>query len=225
MPRYSPWTEIHLGLFLFLRYPERSHLQQRKPLRMTEKTFHEKVKDSQWWYSDSALRKEVQGQRFITLSIGGLECPMIHSNVGKDGRPTYSFKFLRESDKAIWRSANGSTLPISVVEVMNEIPDLQIDPDSIFDSSETAAPTVEAIDSQSNPLMNVAERTRLERKTDSKTLFDAYIFVDWSANNSPKRGKDSIWIGEAWYQNDELAHPVIQGGPFGVFVMRTTIGT
>lgn len=28
-------------------------------------------------------------------------------------------------------------------------------------------------------------------------LFDDYIAVDWSANNSPKRGKDSIWIATA----------------------------
>lgn len=27
-------------------------------------------------------------------------------------------------------------------------------------------------------------------------LFDRYIAVDWSAANSPRRGKDSIWIGE-----------------------------
>lgn len=28
------------------------------------------------------------------------------------------------------------------------------------------------------------------------TLFDRYIAVDWSANNRPKSGKDSIWIAE-----------------------------
>lgn len=28
-------------------------------------------------------------------------------------------------------------------------------------------------------------------------LFDRYIAVDWSANNAPKSGKDSIWIAEA----------------------------
>ena len=28
------------------------------------------------------------------------------------------------------------------------------------------------------------------------TLFDTYLIVDWSAANTPKRGKDSIWIGE-----------------------------
>lgn len=28
-------------------------------------------------------------------------------------------------------------------------------------------------------------------------IFDRYIAVDWSANNGPKTGRDSIWIGEA----------------------------
>lgn len=28
-------------------------------------------------------------------------------------------------------------------------------------------------------------------------LFDAYLCIDWSANNQPKTGKDSIWIAEA----------------------------
>lgn len=28
-------------------------------------------------------------------------------------------------------------------------------------------------------------------------LFDRFIFVDWSANSTPKTGKDSIWIAEA----------------------------
>lgn len=31
----------------------------------------------------------------------------------------------------------------------------------------------------------------------SPTLFDRYIAVDWSANNEPKRGKDSIWAAAA----------------------------
>ena len=26
-------------------------------------------------------------------------------------------------------------------------------------------------------------------------VFDAYLMVDWSAANSPSRGKDSIWLG------------------------------
>lgn len=35
-------------------------------------------------------------------------------------------------------------------------------------------------------------------------LFDAYFFVDWSANNSPKRGKDSLWVSEAFRQDSRL---------------------
>lgn len=29
------------------------------------------------------------------------------------------------------------------------------------------------------------------------TMFDAYLIVDWSANSTPKRGKDSIWVANA----------------------------
>jgi hypothetical protein len=38
----------------------------------------------------------------------------------------------------------------------------------------------------------------------NQPLFDAYFFIDWSANNSPKRGKDSLWISEAFWQNAKL---------------------
>jgi hypothetical protein len=30
------------------------------------------------------------------------------------------------------------------------------------------------------------------------TLFDAYVVADWSANSTPKTGKDSIWVADAW---------------------------
>ncbi len=33
--------------------------------------------------------------------------------------------------------------------------------------------------------------------TSNAPLFDTYLIVDWSAANTPKRGKDSIWIAEA----------------------------
>ncbi len=36
------------------------------------------------------------------------------------------------------------------------------------------------------------------------TLFDRYIAVDWSANNEPKRGKDSIWVGTAVGGDDRV---------------------
>jgi precorrin-8X/cobalt-precorrin-8 methylmutase len=36
------------------------------------------------------------------------------------------------------------------------------------------------------------------------TLFDRYIAVDWSANNKPKLGKDSIWAGIASSRDDRV---------------------
>ena len=35
-------------------------------------------------------------------------------------------------------------------------------------------------------------------------LFDTYLIVDWSAANAPKRGKDSIWIGEVRRERGRL---------------------
>ena len=29
------------------------------------------------------------------------------------------------------------------------------------------------------------------------STFDRFVFVDWSANSTPKTGKDSIWVAEA----------------------------
>ena len=45
-------------------------------------------------------------------------------------------------------------------------------------------------------------------------LFDAYIFVDWSANNTRKIGKDSIWIAEAIAQGKKLRWPLQDEGCF-----------
>ncbi len=39
-------------------------------------------------------------------------------------------------------------------------------------------------------------------------LFERYIAVDWSGNNSPKYGEDSIWIGEAHRRGE--AHTLLQ---------------
>lgn len=35
-------------------------------------------------------------------------------------------------------------------------------------------------------------------------LFDRYVIVDWSAANTPRQGKDSIWIGEVHRDKDRL---------------------
>jgi len=39
------------------------------------------------------------------------------------------------------------------------------------------------------------------------SLFDAYFIVDWSASNSPCRGKDSVWIAQQGAPGPELMNP------------------
>ena len=41
------------------------------------------------------------------------------------------------------------------------------------------------------------------------TLFDAYLFLDWSANSRPKSGKDSIWAADGWFAGDSLGDVVL----------------
>ena len=38
------------------------------------------------------------------------------------------------------------------------------------------------------------------------SAFDGFVFVDWSANSSPKTGKDSIWVAEASTGTDIELH-------------------
>ena len=37
------------------------------------------------------------------------------------------------------------------------------------------------------------------------SLFDRVVMVDWSANSTPKRGRDSIWIGDS--RSHEAVNP------------------
>jgi len=41
-------------------------------------------------------------------------------------------------------------------------------------------------------------------RTKMKSLFDGYLIVDWSANSTPKRGKDSIWWCHLTWDDDSL---------------------
>jgi precorrin-8X/cobalt-precorrin-8 methylmutase len=41
-------------------------------------------------------------------------------------------------------------------------------------------------------------------RQEQATLFDAYIFVDWSASSRPKRGRDSIWAADGWFMRSRM---------------------
>jgi precorrin-8X/cobalt-precorrin-8 methylmutase len=154
----------------------------------------ETVRDNQWWYGNSEHRPRVERCRFVVLSIGGRECPLIHSEVGRDGRPTHSFKFLNVADRDFWGALRGTQVDVEVVECGDEVPDL----DQADEANQIANPGIQALE------MSPVSRLR-------ETHFDAYIFVDWSASSIPKMGPDSIWIAAgAFDANGTLCvnHPI-----------------
>ena len=128
------------------------------------------------------------------LSIGGRHCRLIHSDAGSDGRPTHSFKFLDPTDRDYWIALRETAVEIEVIECGNKMPDC----DPAFRKPDLQNPT------------QLIEAPRLLRKT--ITLFDAYIFVDWSASSTPTRSgkEDSIWIAFGAYDTEGL---LIVGSP------------
>jgi precorrin-8X/cobalt-precorrin-8 methylmutase len=47
----------------------------------------------------------------------------------------------------------------------------------------------------------------------ASTLFDAYVMVDWSASNAPKRGADSIWVGVLERDRNASGEPQLSNPP------------
>lgn len=143
----------------------------------------EKVRDNQWWYSRSVYREQVDNAACVTLKIDGQCCRLIHSDPGRDGRPTHSFKFVDKADRDRWIRLRGQEVDIEVVEYTELIADLS---------------------NSEYPRYGSEQRTteRLVRRESTPTLFDAYVFVDWSAASRPKTGKDSVWIAEGRYVSD-----------------------
>lgn len=164
-------------------------------------TSTETVKDNQWWFSKSSLRSLVEQSSLIELQIGGRRCVLRRSAVGTDGRETFSFRFVRDDDLMYWRSLNGTS---TLIEVINnavlscDVEDDQEDESLQLDNMDCHSPNMVLAESE------VSHDRRIVLDDTLKLLFDAYIFVDWSASSVPKRGKDSIWIAEGHWVGREL---------------------
>lgn len=176
---------------------------------MSVPVIQQEAKDNQWWFSGSPLRERVEASPYIHMTIDGRLCPMKRAERGSDGRPTLSFKFIRNDDRRFWRSLSGKTVTLDLIDLRESPPDVDDDQDDEYQ------PIAEILDDYpENVGQNVIEdstRAPINRSTRA-TLFDAYIFVDWSANNRPKTGKDSIWIGEAWFEDNILTWDQRSGG-------------
>ena len=155
------------------------------------------VKDNQWWFSKSSLRSAVESSPFVELSIAGRRCVLERSADGSNGKPTYSFKFLRDDDRQFWRSLNGKLVDLEVTQLLDAKPDFDDDQEDEFEDCVETKPLV--IKDEAEASLNL----KIERSSNS-SLFDVYIFVDWSANNAPKSGKDSIWIAEGQWAGPYL---------------------
>jgi len=95
---------------------------------------------------------------------------------------------LNRADRDYWIGLRGTAVDIDVIECGNKIPDLD--------------PAVRKLDLPNPP--QLIQMPRISRKT--TTLFDAYIFVDWSASSQPTRPgeENSIWVAEGVYDPKRL---------------------
>lgn len=157
----------------------------------------ERVRDNQWWYSKSSLRPEVEGKADIVLRIDGRECRMRHAAAGADGRRTYAFTFLNQYDREHWVAMRGDSVRIELVSGGSPPPSPGPLPRM------RPAPASKLPQLHSPPMFNPISKQAVIRAA-IETLFDAYIFLDWSANSTPKQGADSLWIAEGYWDQGQL---------------------
>ncbi len=158
----------------------------------------ERAKDNQWWYSKSELREQVEQCAEIILCVNGRACRMRHALPGRDGRATLSFVFVDDRDRQYWVSLRGSRVSLDLLPppVASDGPSRE-PPVGL----RLARPT--RVD-KAKVLTGGTELPTLQLAPRQSTIFDAYIFVDWSASKSPKSGPDSIWIAEGEWINCNL---------------------
>lgn len=172
---------------------------------------HEIPKNNQWWFKSSPLRSEVESFAFIELAIEGRTCPLERSGAGVDARPTWSFKFLREDDRVFWRSLAGQTVKFEFLGGTDSRPVTDTDLEDESCGKATPARNAGARAGASE----ITTAGGLPRRPENP-LFDSYIFADWSANNRPKTGRDSIWIAAGTWEGEGLELAYEDGGALNV---------
>jgi hypothetical protein len=56
----------------------------------------------------------------------------------------------------------------------------------------------------------IATTTRWSEPVPAAPRFDSYLMVDWSAANTPRRGRDSIWLCLLQRQRDRLKETALE---------------
>lgn len=93
---------------------------------------------------------------------------------------------MNAADRAFWKTLRRNQVDIEVIECGDQLPEVD------------QADEAEQADEAGTP--ELIEGPHVLRR--ANTLFDAYIFIDWSASLKPKTGKDSIWIGAGAYNGN-----------------------
>ncbi len=143
-------------------------------------------KDNQWWYGQSSHRSRVEGQSFAVIQIGGRACAMEHSEVGRDGRPTHSFKFLHQADRAYWQSLNRQRVEVELLQTGSHLPDVDFACGDDDDDGE--APETEVV-------YGVIATPRPIRRT-TPTAFDEIDFP--SADEGTPQ---CVFFGDCWTED------------------------
>jgi len=156
------------------------------------------AKDNQWWFSKSPLRATVESHRIIELIIEGRRCLLERSSTGNDGRLTWSFKFVRDDDRRFWQSLNQNLITIEFAASFESLPDAK---DEGFN---TRIETKQVSGQVAKGIIPTDSRVDTPKLGLHIPIFDAYVFIDWSASNSRNTGTDSIWISEARWNNKDL---------------------
>ncbi len=182
------------------RYPAGRRACGRCEMMMTYRAV---VKDNQWWYAGHSDGQRLDTEDAVTLIIDGRPCPMRHAAIGRDGRVTRSFVFVDVSDRSLWISQRGRVVTLDVHygpprRTISTRPTSASPPRrrrrlrGAHGKDDCPAQKEPAVDSR--PIV----------RADAETLFDAYIFADWSSTSIPSSGPDSIWAVDAWFENGDL---------------------
>ena len=82
------------------------------------------IRDNQFWYSNCSFAQQIHDKKFITIRIKGVverTFELMHSELGRDGRISTSFKFTNQSDLQWWKDHRHQAVQIELFAIEGEI--------------------------------------------------------------------------------------------------------
>jgi hypothetical protein len=77
-----------------------------------------KIRDNQLWYNDCNFFEMVKNKAAIDVNIEGLGIRTVtHSAIGKDERPTCSYKLPSREDRKWWEAHRGEFVKLELLSI------------------------------------------------------------------------------------------------------------